>query len=164
MKKLVIGIVALTASIPFLMAAIEPTVSATAFVATAAMGEGSMSFHGDAGRAWLKFSIEDGESASGTLIFAAEHHHNAQSNAMMFPDIIVRLSNFEKFSFKNKSVKFSGSGTLHGEPVKVMVEAYDNEGSKKEDRFVIKLMDDNNGVLFFADGYLFQGNIQVGGE
>lgn len=166
MKRLVLGIVSLAACIPLLMAAAEPAVTTNTFMATAAMGEGSMTFGDDGhGRAWLKFSIQDGDPISGSLIIAAEDHHgDEQAASMMFPDVIVRLTNFETYSLKNKIVKFSGPGTLHYDPVSVTVVAYDNEGSKKADRFVIKCTDEKGIVVFNADGFLFRGNIQVGGE
>lgn len=165
MKRLVLGVVSLAAFIPLLMAAVEPVVTSNTFMATSAIGEGSMSFgHEGEGRAWLKFNIQDGDQITGTLILAAEHHHGEQTVATMFPEVIIRLSNFEKSTFKDKSVKFSGSGTLHDDPVRVSVKAYDNEGSKKADRFVIKCTDEKGRVVFSADGYLFRGNIQVGGE
>lgn len=166
MKRLVLGIFSLTACIPLLMAAVElPANNNVAMTATSATGEGSMSFgHENEGRAWLKFNIQDGEQPSGTMIFAAEQHHDNQINSMIFPDVIVRLTNFEKFTFKKNFVRFSGSGTLHDEPITISVIAYDNEGSKKDDRFVIKCMDDKGRVVFHADGFLFRGNIQIGGE
>ena len=166
MNRLVLGIVSLVACIALLMAATEPALTTNAFMTSASLGEGSMSFGDDEhGRAWLKFSIQDGDPISGSLLFAAESHHEVeQVSSMMFPDVIVRLTSFEKYSFKNKIVKFSGPGTLHNDPVSVKVVAYDNEGSKREDRFVIKVTDENGHIVFEADGYLFRGNIQVGGE
>ncbi len=166
MNRLVLGIVSLVASIPLLMAAAEPDLITNAFMANAALGEGSMSFgHENEGRAWLKFNIQSGDQISGSLLFAAEDHHaSEQDSSMMFPDVIVRLTQFEKYSLKNRIVKFSGPGTLHNDPVYVSVVAYDNEGSKKADRFVIKATDKKGKIVFKADGYLFRGNIQVGGE
>ena len=76
MKRLVIGLVTLVASIPLLMAASEPVVSNNALTTTAAHGDGSMSFgHEKGGRGWLKFSIQDGDPISGSLLFAGEDHH-----------------------------------------------------------------------------------------
>ena len=166
MKNLGLGMISLAVCIPLLMAAIEPSATTNTFTATAALGNGSMSFgHDGEGRAWLKFNIQDGDPISGSLIFAAEdHHYGEQAASMMFPDVIIRLTNFETYSLKNRIVTFSGSGTLHNDPVRVTVKAYDNEGSKKEDRFVIKCADEKGRVVFSADGYLFRGNIQVGGE
>lgn len=137
---------------------------AAAMAVASAGGEGSMSFgHEGEGRAWLKFTVQDGDQISGSLLFAAEDHHSEQMS-MMFPDVIVRLSNIQEVTFKDKLVKFSGSGTLHDDPINVSVIAYDNSGSKKPDRFVIKCRDNNGKITFKADGELFRGNIQVGGD
>ena len=166
MKRLVIGLISLVVSIPLLMAAAEPVVNKSAQITTAAHGDGSMSFgHENGGRGWLKFHIQDGDPISGSLLFAGEIHHDGeQAASMMFPEVVVRLTNFEKYSQKNKIVRFSGQGTLHDDPVKVEVIAYDNEGSRRADRFVIKCTDEKGKEVFHADGYLFRGNIQVGGE
>ena len=161
MNRLV-GIVAvafLAAAFPLLMASAELPGVAAAEVEFSAAGHGSMAFgHQGEGRGYFKFDLQqvDGQ-ITGTLLFAAEAHHE-----MMFPNVIVRLSNIEKSSFGRHRVKFSGQGALHNDPVSVTVTAYDNASSRKADRFVIKCVGNHGKVIFEADGEVFLGDLTVG--
>ena len=125
-----------------------------------ATGTGSMSFgHEDLGRAWFRFSVQDGDEPSGTVTFAAEHHHDDERRPAMFPDIVVTLGTIDELQFGAASVEFSGPGKLHDDPVTVVVEAYDK--GKKADRFVLKCKNGKGRVVFEADGTLFRGDITI---
>lgn len=126
--------------------------------ATSAIGEGTMSFgrDDDDGVAYLRFSIADGPTVTGSLLFAGEHHHH------MFPDVVVELGNIQQARFDAHSVEFSGPGKLHDDQVTVTVIAYDEEVNERADRFVIKCADSDGEIVFEADGELFRGDIQVG--
>ena len=70
-----------------------PTASPTAGpTATSASGEGTMSFGHEEdgageGRGYLRFDIQGDHDPTGSLLFAAEHHHER------FPDVVVELGN-----------------------------------------------------------------------
>ena len=133
------------------------------FASTAreASGEGSISFGHEEddegeGRAYFRFAITDGEDVTGTLIFAAEHHHER------FPDVVIELGSIDEVAFDGETVKFSGLGRLHDDPVTVSVAAHDNDGKDHADRFVIECTDSGGATVFAADGELFRGDIIVG--
>ena len=132
----------------------QPTTRADA--AAFARGEGSMSFghHDEEGRGYLRFEIEDGDVVTGTLLFAAEHHHER------FPDIVVQLGSIKEATFAGRTVVFSGPGQLHDDPVHVSVRARDRA---RADRFEITCTDPSGETVFEADGELFRGDIEIGG-
>jgi hypothetical protein len=120
-----------------------------------ARGEGSMAFgHEEEGRGYLRFEIDDGDVVTGTLLFAAEHHHER------FPDVVVRLARIKEAAFSGRTVVFSGPGELHDDPVYVSVRARDGVS---RDRFAIECTDAGGETVFEADGELFRGDIEIGG-
>jgi hypothetical protein len=140
-------------------------VAASAPSTSSATGRGSMTFgHEDEGRAWFRFSVQEGDPAAGSLTFAAEHHHDDHS--MLFPDIVVTLGTFDTVKFDAASVEFSGPGKYHDDDVDITVRAVDK--TDKADRFIIKCKDGKGKVVFEADGTLFRGDVAIktdgGGE
>jgi hypothetical protein len=132
----------------------KPAAAPADSAVNSATGDGLMAFGKDGhGRGLLRFNIvEDGE-ITGSLLYAAEDHHH-------FPDVIVELGRIDKATFLPRSVRFSGPGGLHDDPVHVTVRAYDR-GKKRPDRFVIRCKDTKNNVVFEADGELLRGDIVV---
>ncbi|MHC4413843.1 MAG: hypothetical protein ACYS0G_01025 [Planctomycetota bacterium] len=153
MKRLAFGIV-LAASAIAVVAAFGPPPVAKG-------GEGSASGHGaitfeEDGRGLVQFEIrQDAEGTSGSLLFAAEHHH-------AYPDIIIRMSEIDSARFRDRSVKFSGKGWLHDDRVYVTASAFDGEGTKRADSFSITCSRYKGEVVFAARGELFTGDIVVG--
>ncbi len=155
----IVAVAVIAAAFPLMMASGGLPGVAAADVEFSAVGHGSMAFgHEGEGRGYFKFDLRqvDGQ-ITGSLLFAAEDHHE-----MMFPAVIVRLSNIERASFGRHRVRFSGKGALHNDPVSVTVTARDNASSRKADRFTIKCVDNNGKVVFEADGEVFLGDLQVG--
>ncbi|MHC5115071.1 MAG: hypothetical protein ACYTGP_11670 [Planctomycetota bacterium] len=142
------------------MLGLAPPPSAAPTESMFARGHGTMTFGDDhdsddgGGRGYLRFSLRGGDTISGSLLWAGEHHHG------MYPDIIIQMGNVQSAKFKGRSVKFSGSGRLHDDPVTVTVRAWDR-GKGKADRFAIECVDTSGRIVFEADGHLFRGDIRV---
>ncbi len=155
----IVAVALFAAAFSLLIASAGLPSAAAADAEFSAVGHGSMAFgHEGEGRGYFKFDLRqvDGQ-ITGSLLFAAEDHHE-----MMFPEVIVRLSNIERASFGRHRVRFSGKGALHNDPVSVTVTARDNASSRKADRFAIKCVGSKGKVVFEADGEVFLGDLQVG--
>jgi hypothetical protein len=115
-----------------------------------------MSFgeHGDS-VGLIEFNVQGGRTPTGSLLFAAEDHHR-------YPDIIVRLDQITRATFGRRTIRLSGQGKLHDDPVTVTVFAFDGEGTAKPDRFSIKCVNGQGQVVLKARGELFNGDIRVG--
>ena len=126
---------------------------------SSAVGNGSMSFGEDGdGVGLIEFKVEShGGRVDGSLLFAAEHHHD-------YPDIIVRADDIDRAEFTQQSVKFSGKGKLHETAVTISVSASDGAGKTEPDRFAITCTDSKGDVVFEAEGELSSGDIRVGEE
>ncbi|MCP3902924.1 MAG: hypothetical protein GY715_04745 [Planctomycetes bacterium] len=161
MKRFAITGVLLAAGAIGALGLAPPQPFAAGKAAISAGGQGTMAFSSehetddDTGIGYLRFGIRGGETVSGTLLFAAEHHHG------MFPDIVVQLGNVQEASFKEHSVKFTGQGLLHDDQVTITVRAWDH-GKSKADRFAIECVDPAGHVRFQADGHLVRGDIRIG--
>ena len=151
--RTVIRIVLLGLSAAMLSAASPPLVSEGANSAT---GKGSMTFgHDEEGIGFFEFNISGGTETTGKLLFAAEHHH-------LSPDIIVRVSKIDRARFGPGWVKFSATGALHDEPVRVRGRAWDGAATNKPDRFSITCTNARGEVVLEAAGQLFKGDIVIG--
>ncbi len=155
---LIARVAILATCVPVLMASAGLPGVAAAAAEQSAVGNGTMAFgHENEGRGYFLFNIQQGDEITGTLLFAAEDHHE-----MMYPDIIVRMAKIETAKFGRHSVRFSGPGALHDDPVAVTVTAHDNASSRKADRFTIKCVNGKGKVVFEAKGEVFLGDIRVG--
>jgi hypothetical protein len=151
--KTVIRLVLLGLSAAMLSAASPPLVSEGASAAT---GKGSMTFgHDEEGVGFFEFNISAGTETTGKLLFAAEHHHH-------YPDIIVRVSKIDRARFGPGWVKFSATGALHDETVRVRGGAWDGAATGKPDRFSIRCTNGTGEVVLEAEGHLFKGDIVIG--
>ena len=137
---------------------------------TKARGEGSITFAVEEhekqvfddddkpGRGYLLFQVErKPQGIVGSLLFGAEQHHG-----MLYPEVIVRVSNIQEVSFGQHHVEFSGKGKLHDDPVEVRVVARDGTHRDEHDHFSIKCRNPKGEVVFHASGELFAGDIKVG--
>lgn len=126
---------------------------------TAAAGNGTMTFGEDGhGVGLFEFEVaRHGSGLDGSLLFAAEDHHD-------YPEIIVRMDDIEQAEFTQRSIKFSGKGKLHEAPVTVSVSASDGAGTVQPDRFSIICTDAKGTVVLEAEGELSTGDIRVGEE
>ena len=59
-------------------------------------------------------------------------------------------------------VRFSATGALHNETVRVRVGAWDGAAAGKPDRFSIRCTNGTGDVVLEAEGHLFRGDIVVG--
>jgi hypothetical protein len=155
MKRIMVGVVLVASGATFVAAFGDPP-PLSGGNQNSASGHGSMSFgeHGDS-VGLIEFDVGGGRSPSGSLLFAAEDHHR-------YPGIIVRLEKITRAAFGRRTVRFSGQGALHDDPVTVTVFAFDGEGTAKPDRFSIKCVNGQGKVVFKARGELFNGDIRVG--
>lgn len=123
-----------------------------------AAGDGSMKFGEDGGGVgYFKFDVKADPKPSGSLLFAAEHHH-------LYPDEIVRISKITKVTFGRRTAEFSGTGALHDTPVSMTVSIFDGKGSDRPDRFSITCTNDKGEVVLHAEGDVFIGGLVVGTE
>ncbi|MHC4127605.1 MAG: hypothetical protein ACYTE6_04770 [Planctomycetota bacterium] len=151
--RTVIRIVLLGLSAAILSAASPVLVSEGASAAT---GKGSMTFgHDEEGVGFFEFNVSAGAETTGKLLFAAEHHHH-------YPDIIVRVRKIDRARFGPGWVKFSATGALHDETVRVRGGAWDGAATGKPDRFSIRCTNGTGEVVLEAEGHLFRGDIVVG--
>jgi len=155
MKRVVVGIVLFASGAAHLVASDTSLPSKTA-IPSSASGQGSIRFgeHG-AGVGTFVFNVEQGAGVTGSLVFAAEDHHD-------YPDIIVRVDNIEGAAFELRSVSFSGAGKLHDDPVSVSVSAFDGKGVRAPDTFAIECTNSQGEVVFEAQGEVFIGDVRVG--
>ncbi|MHC4970434.1 MAG: hypothetical protein ACYTF4_17720 [Planctomycetota bacterium] len=151
--RTVIRIVLLGLSAAILSAASPVLVSEGTSAAT---GKGSMTFgHDEEGVGFFEFNVSAGAETTGKLLFAAEHHHH-------YPDIIVRVRKIDRARFGPGWVKFSATGALHDETVRVRGGAWDGAATGKPDRFSIRCTNGTGEVVLEAEGHLFRGDIVVG--
>ncbi len=155
MKRIMVGVV-LVASSAHLVAAFGAPPQLSGGNQNSAAGHGSMSFgeHGDS-VGLIEFNVQGGRAPTGSLLFAAEDHHR-------YPGVIVRLDQIARATFGRHTIRFSGPGKLHDDPVTVTVFAFDGEGTAKPDRFSIKCVNGQGKVVLKARGELFTGDIRVG--
>ncbi len=151
--KTVIRIVFLGLSTTLLSAASPPLVSEGENSAT---GKGSITFgHEGEGVGFFEFNISAGPETTGKLLFAGEHHDH-------YPDIIVRVSKIDRARFGQGWVRFSATGALHDDVVRVTGRAWDGAATNRPDRFSIKCTNGKGEVVLDAKGELFRGDIVIG--
>ncbi len=156
MNRIIAGVVLVVSSVTLLATVDAAKPRSGGNRDNSASGNGSMSFgeHGD-GVGLIEFDVGGGNPPSGSLLFAAEDHHS-------YPDIIVRMDKITRATIGRRTVRFSGQGALHDDPVTITVFAFDGEGTAKPDRFSIKCVNGQHKVVFKARGELFNGDIRVG--
>lgn len=152
MKKAWVAIILLTSCFPLVEASRTPVGSAND---NAARGRGSIRFGEDEhGVGSFGFDVTPGE-ANGSMLFAAEAHH-------FYPDIVVRMNDIEDANISGHTIRFSGEGVLHDEPVFINVSAFDGEGTQAPDRFSIQCTNVAGELVLKARGELFVGDVVVG--
>src|SRR5262245_16933786 len=151
LKRALIGCLVVPAA--GLVGASAPSGAALAHKAT---GLGSFEFL-DGGGGTVDFSIDADPLPRGSLLCAAEHHHE------MYPDIIIELEFIKRANFKDNTVEFSGRGLYNkDESVNIKVVAVDAVGTGAPDTLTVTVTSLTGAKVFEADGEVTKGDIFVG--
>ncbi|MFZ4508471.1 MAG: hypothetical protein ACOYON_12325 [Fimbriimonas sp.] len=112
------------------------------------------SFH-EIGTASVNFKFYGGSSPSGTMLYAAEDHHESR-----YPHVVVRLSQIKSLTFEGKTAHVLGEGEYHDEVASIEVIMVDSGLKTKGDRFTIRVRQGDM-VMYERSSELGIGDIQV---